>query len=537
MWSDNGYNTFNWVNSVYTECLESDKTHIGLNGEYLRKVDKWKDYDRDLHFHDMKPHQKYLVENYYNTDEISNTHKEVFFDIEIEMGESLTEEYIKKSVKKVTSVAYYYKQKDSWVVLILDESNKIKTSNKKDTEILVFKSEEDLLIKFVELFKEIQPDILIGWNSDYFDIPYLYYRIRKVLGEDIANSLSPIGYVEETPWLENQYIDIAGVQSVDFLRIHKKFSMQEEESYKLDRIGKKYVNIGKVEYEGNLDDLYRTDILKFIDYNIVDVKILIELDNHFDYISLVKNLCHKGKVNYSEVYNNTSIHDGAISSYVLSKNLIPPSKSNKMKFNKNYSGGFTFIPFKRVYDNLFDLDLVSLYPSIIMSLNIGKETYVSRLVTGDFDDDRFSLLDLKEMDSNNKITIETNTLERFDTTIKEVIDYIESNNFSITANGCIFDLNTKSVLSSILDKWFNERVEYKNKMKEYDKLGNKELYSKFKLKQYTLKILLNSLYGATSLPSFRYGNIILAQSITATGRRIIQESAYYINQEINKELV
>ena len=113
-----------------------------------------------------------------------------------------TEEYFaEKSVKKVTSIAYYYKQKDSWVVLILDESNKIKTSNKKDTKILVFNSEEDLLIKFVELFKEIQPDILI-WKLIILIFQYLYYRSRKVLGEDIANSLSPIGYVEETPWLE-----------------------------------------------------------------------------------------------------------------------------------------------------------------------------------------------------------------------------------------------------------------------------------------------------------------------------------------------
>ena len=184
---------------------------------------------------------------------------------------------------------------------------------------------------------------------------------------------------------------------------------------------------------------------------------------------------------------------------------------------------------------MFDLDLVSLYPSIIMSLNIGHETYVSRIINDDTDDDRWSLKELKEYNDNIDITIEFNTLERKEVKIKDLIKYIESNDFTITPNGTIYSTNKQSVLSSVLNIWFKERVKYKDKMKEYKKNNDKENANKYHIMQYTMKILLNSLYGATALPSFRYGMSysILSEAITLSGHRIIQESALVANRHMN----
>ena len=193
-------------------------------------------------------------------------------------------------LKKVTSIAWYDKQVDEWGILILDTKNQLKHTKAKNKEITPCKSESELLAKFLEKFREIDPDILVGYNSDYFDIPYLYYRMCNVLGEDWARHLSPIGYVRETPWFKEQYVQICGVESLDYMRLHKKFSWRDEPSWKLDAIGEKYAGINKVEYEGNLDSLFETDIHKFIEYNFVDVKILVELDKKLEYLALTKKL-------------------------------------------------------------------------------------------------------------------------------------------------------------------------------------------------------------------------------------------------------
>ena len=148
----------------------------------------------------------------------------------------------------------------------------------------------------------------------------------NVLGEDFAKHLSPIGYVRETPWFKDQYIQICGVESLDYMRLHKKFSWADEPSMRLDAIGEKYAGMKKIEYDGNLDKLFEEDIATFIKYNFRDVEILKVLDEKLEYLALTKNLSHKGKHNYQEVYANTKTQDGAISAYLLSKNIIPPAK-------------------------------------------------------------------------------------------------------------------------------------------------------------------------------------------------------------------
>jgi len=536
LWEDKGYSKIEWTNQAYIECDDSQSTHTGLNGESLKKISNWKSDNIKLHFHDMTPYQKFLVEKYGTNDEPSTTQKELFFDIETEMGDALTEDYIKSAPKKVTSIAWYDKQVDQWAILILDPKSKMDRTKAKTKEIIPCKTEEELLAKFLEKFREIDPDILVGWNSDYFDIPYLYYRMCNVLGEDWARHLSPIGYVRETPWFKDQYIQIAGVESLDYMRLHKKFSWADEPSFKLDAIGEKYANIKKIEYDGNLDKLFEEDPLKFIQYNFRDVEILKVLDEKLEYLSLVKNLAHKGKHNYSEVYANTKTQDGAISAYLLSKNIIPPAKDRNPLSKKNYAGGYLFCPKAGIYNYVFDLDLTSLYPSIIMTVNIGKETMVGRIMDADDRNNRLGLNDLKTRDYAEELIVENNKRKQTKVNVGRLVKMIEENELSISANGVMFATNRESVLSTILKKWFDERVKYKNAMKKAYKSGDKELGAAYHMKQYTMKILLNSLYGATALGSFRYGNVILSEAITLSGQRIIQESALEANRAMNKEI-
>ena len=534
LWEDEGYSKVEWTNQAYIECDESQSTHMGLNGESLKKISNWKSDNTKLHFHDMTPYQKFLVEKYGINDEPSQTHRELFFDIETEMGDALTEDYIKSAPKKVTSIAWYDKQVDEWAILILDPKSNLKRTKAKTKEIIPCATEEELLLKFLERFREIDPDIVVGWNSDYFDIPYLYYRMCNVLGEDVARYLSPVGYIRETPWFKDQYIQIAGVESLDYMRLHKKFSWADEPSFKLDAIGEKYAGINKIEYDGNLDKLFEEDPLKFIQYNFRDVEILKVLDEKLEYLSLVKNLAHKGKHNYSEVYANTKTQDGAISAYLLSKKIIPPAKDRNPLSKKNYAGGYLFCPKAGIYNYVFDEDLTSLYPSIIMTINIGKETMVGRIIDADDRNNRLGLNDLKSRDYAEELIVENNKRNRTKVNIGRLVRMIEENELSISANGVMFATNRESVLSTILKKWFDERVKYKNAMKKAYKSGDKELGAAFHMKQYTMKILLNSLYGATALGSFRYGNVILSEAITLSGQRIIQESALAANRHMNK---
>ena len=557
LWEEDGeHQIIPYKNTVYQECSEEEQTHTGLNGESLKPISKWffsrnPDYSSkntpNLHFHDMKPHQKFLVERYGVNDVPSTGHREVFFDIECEIGGALTEEYIEDAPMPITSIAWWDKQKDYWSILILDKKSQLKhtkTGKNKNKEIIPCATENELLAKFVEAIREMDPDILVGYNSDYFDIPYLYYRMCRTIGKDWADHLSPIGKVNSKKgnkyfFKQNQYVDIVGIESLDYIRLHKKYSWKDEPSYKLDAIGKKYAGVNKIEYEGNLDRLFETDIHKFIEYNFMDVKILKLLDEKLQYIALTKNISHKGKHNYSEVYSNSVTQDGAISAYLLSQNIIPPYRpSGKKDLNSTYAGGYLFCPKAGLYKYMFDEDLTSLYPCIIMSINIGRETLAGHIIPADDRDNRLGLNDLKEKDSDEILLVENSKGKQTHVKVGRLIAMIEQNNLAVSANGCFFTQDKESVLATILNIWFDERVIYKNKMKKAYKEGDKVKGEHYYLMQYTMKILLNSLYGATALPTFRYGlpKYMISRAITLSGHRIIQESALCANKHMNKVL-
>jgi len=551
LWETEGdHQIIHYNNIAYQECDKDKHSVKGLNGEYLKPINDWyfsKNPDLShkntskLHFHDMPIEQKFLVETYGVNDEPSTGHREVFFDIECEIGGALTEEYIESAPMPITSIAWWDKTPNTWHILILDKKNQLSHQKQGNKEIIPCRTENQLLSKFIEAIRDMDPDILVGYNSDFFDIPYLYYRMCNTIGKEWADQLSPIGVVNSKKYDKyffkiDQFVSIIGIESLDYIRLHKKYSWKDEPSWKLDAIGKKYVGMNKVEYEGTLDQLFTNNINKFIEYNFVDVEILQKLDEKLQYIALTKNLSHKGKHNYSEVYANSKTQDGAISAYLLSKGIIPPPKEPNPQKKDGYAGGYLFCPKAGLYKYMFDEDLTSLYPSIIMSINIGKETFIGRIIDVDDRNNRLGLNDLKSKNQDEMLLIENPKRQQTPIPVKQLVDIIETQRFAVSANGSMFRTDKESVLSTILKKWFEERVLYKNKMKKAYKSGNVEEGEHWFRYQLCLKILLNSLYGASALPSFRYGMnfAILSEAITLSGHRIIQESALCANTHINK---
>jgi DNA polymerase elongation subunit (family B) len=544
-----GYKKIPYNNIAYQECSEEEHSNRGLNGEFLKPISKWffsknPDYSHKntpgLHFHDMPIEQKFLVERYGINDEPSTGHREVFFDIECEIGGALTEDYIESAPMPITSIAWWDKTPDTWHILILDRKGQLQHTKARNKEIIPCKTEHELLAKFIEAIRNMDPDILIGYNSDYFDIPYLYYRMCNTIGKEWADQLSPLGTVNSKKYSkyfykQSQFVDIIGVESLDYMLLHKKYSWKDEPSWKLDAIGQKYAGVNKVEFEGNLDQLFENDIHKFIEYNFMDVNILKLLDEKLQYIALTKNLSHKGKHNYCEVYSNSKTQDGAISAYLLSQGIIPPPKEMNPQKKDNYAGGYLFCPKAGLYKYMFDEDLTSLYPSIIMTVNVGKETFIGRIIDADDRNNRLGLNDLKAKDPKELLLVENAKRRQTNVEAGVLVNIIESQQLAVAANGSMFRTDKESVLSTILKKWFEERVLYKNRMKAAYKAGDKEKGEYNHLMQYTMKILLNSLYGATALPSFRYGmNLaILSEAITLSGHRIIQESALCANRHMN----
>ena len=547
---DSELQVIDYENVVYQECDPENAFAVGLNGEPLKPINagNWKfsknpNYSNqntpNLHFHDMPIEQKFLVERYGINDVPSTGHRELFFDIECEIGGALTEEYIQRAPMPITSIAWWDKKADEWAIIILDRKNQLKDIELENKKVIACSTEKILLKKFVEIVRDINPDILIGYNSDYFDVPYLYHRMCNVIGKDWADQLSPVGQVQSKAYTKyffrkDQFVKIIGVESLDYMRLHRKYSWKDEPSWKLDAIGEKYTGLNKIEYDGTLDDLFEQDIHKFIEYNFRDVEILKLLDEKLQYIALTKNLAHKGKHNYEEVYMNSITQDGAISAYLLSKSIIPPAKTFKQKKKEGYAGGYLFCPKAGLYKYMFDEDLTSLYPSIIMSINIGKETLKGRIIDADDRNNRLGLNDLKERDPEEELLVENKNRRQAYVPVKKLIQMIEENNLAISANGVFFETNRESVLSTILKKWFEERVIYKGRMKAAYKAKDTVKGEYNYLMQYTMKILLNSLYGATALGSFRYGNVILSEAITLSGQRIIQESALCANRHMNK---
>jgi DNA polymerase elongation subunit (family B) len=557
-----------------------------ISGKYDRKDPTIyeKDIDRELVL---------LRDLYYKTDEMPEYHNTVYLDIEIEILGALTPFTIREANAEITAIALIDTSTKEKICFILDKAGKIEDLDQDRRTIISCPDENTLLRKFLLKWEQMDPTIVVGYNSDFFDIPYLYYRIRKCLGDEV-NRLSPIGKITETLSQPNSPIKIGLVSSLDYMLLLRKYIAKEEPSYKLGDIGKKYVNLGKIEYNGNLDTLFREDPLKFIEYNIRDVEIIEALEEKQKFIELtilISHLCHTP---YESIYYNTILNEGAILTYLKRKGIIAPNKPTttnhtikelelgdhvvhqrgtstiegtvysfekdnivvktmagkyvnrypkSIRKKDSYAGGYLLDPIPGLYSDVSDLDFTSLYPSIIKSLNLGVETLIGRIVTKDNYEQYNSLEQLKKLDPEEKLHIQklvkrSYTLKDATIAAGALIKLIEDNNWTISASGAFYRTDQKSIACEVLEDWFNQREHYRALKKKAGKKEDWANYKLYDLYQMAFKILQNALYGTYAINSWRFtdGFKICSAAITNSGQRLTKESITFVNDYISKQL-
>ena len=587
-----GIKKFKYFNPVYK--LDEEGEYVSLFGDRCTKITgKYDRNDNTILEKDVSKELVVLRDLYYKTDDTPSFQNVVYLDIEIEMLGALDPASIRAAEAEITAIAITDVNSGNKTCYILDKQGNITDSHIENKFIVSCRTEKDLIRKFLSKWQELDPTIVVTFNGDFFDIPYLYYRIKRLLGNEVYK-LSPIGKIEENIYNPQSPIKIGLVNSLDYLLLFKKYITKVEPSYKLGDLGEKYVNLGKIQYDGNLDMLFREDPNKFIEYNIRDVDILEALDKKFKFIDLTILICHLCHTPYESVYYNTVLNEGAILTYLKRKGIIAPNKPTTMnpsiqeifigdmvvnqrgtptvegtvfsisgqdcvvktlsgryvdrttrsvRVKDGYAGGFLLDIKPNLYKWLIDLDYSSLYPSIIRSLNLGIETLKGRIVADNQNYNCWnSMVELKERDPEDVLTVEkldkkTYTLKQIKMSVGDLIEMIEENEWTISANGTFFDTKKQSIAAEVLTDWFRLRQEYKREMKKAFKSGDTEKGELYDLKQYSVKILLNALYGGYAINGWRFtdGWKICSSSITTSGQRMLQESIRQANKIIDKD--
>ena len=425
---------------------------------------------------------------------------------------------------KITSIALYDQIVDEYHVLALDEYGSKDNYDKDNTYVKFFSDEYDLLSFFLDLWEGINPTIITGWNTNYFDVPYLYRRLTEVLGRGQANRLSSINKVKFSNYRKKY--QIAGISSLDYLDLYKKFTYIEQPNYRLDTIGKLEVGMGKIEYDGTLDELFEQDLDKFVEYNLTDVKIVVELEKKMKLIELVRGICHIGHVQYEDYGFSSRFLEGTIVTYLHRKGLIVTDKQANARQMMNdrddtdkFVGAYVKVPNPSKCDWVFSLDLQSLYPSIIMSLNISPETKVGGITN--WNNKRFVNGEMDKFSVETDGTVDLNR-EQFDS-------FITENDLAISSNGILYRQDKRGIIPEILERWFDQRIEFQKLMNKHASEGDIEMAQFYDRRQHIQKIFLNSLYGVLGLPIFRFFDLDNAVAVTTTGQDVIKNSEVFVN--------
>ena len=391
-----------------------------------------------------------------------------------------------------------------------------------------FEREDDLLINFITHWSSQQysPDVVTGWNTRFFDIPYLVNRINRMLGEAYVKRLSPWGMIDRQEITKmgrtQTAYELKGISQLDYLDLFKKFgySYGPQESYKLDHIAHVVLGENKLDYDeySNLHTLYKYNHQKFIDYNIKDVELVDRIEDKLGLITLCMTMAYKGGVNYNDTFGTTLIWDTIIYRRLFANNIVVPFIEDKTK--TMYPGGFVKEPQVGIHDNVVSFDLNSLYPSIIMQYNMSPETIANGEITS-FDIE--NVLTKSERPNNN--------------------------GKALAANCQYFNIDKPGIIPFIIDEMYKERVGIKqdmiNAQKEKEKVDKNDKQEIYRIerdiaiaenRQMSIKILLNSLYGALGNRYFRFFDQRVAEAITLTGQLTIRWAEYAINSYLNRML-
>jgi len=385
-----------------------------------------------------------------------------------------------------------------------------------------FSNEYDLLNDFIHwwMIEENTPEVITGWNSELYDIPYIVRRLDRVLGEKLMKRMSPWGLVteRETIILGRKHIsyDIGGMSQLDYIKLYKKFTYKAQESYRLDHIVSVELGQKKLDHSefDTFKEFYTKGWQKFVEYNIIDVELVDRLEDKMKLIELALTMAYDGKVNYEDVFSQVRMWDTIIYNYLKKRNIVIPPKEKTDKDSK-YAGAYVKEPVPGIYNWIVSLDLDSMYPHLIMQYGISPETLVEK--------------------KHPTITVEK--------VLNKELDFSEYKNYSICANGSMYRKDIHGFIPELMNKMYNERVIFKEKMieakKEYEKNPTKQIekdISRYNNIQMAKKISLNSCYGSLGTPYFRYYKLENAEAITLSGQVAIRWIENKLNKYMNKIL-
>jgi len=391
-----------------------------------------------------------------------------------------------------------------------------------DVTYMKCRDENNLIMRFLDMWEETSPDIVTGWNIQFFDIPYLNNRITRLMGDNTAKRLSPFRRIgERTTTIHNKQqvaFDLVGIAILDYIELYKKFTYSQQESFSLNHIaflelGEKKLDYSEVE---SLHQLYRTNFQKFIEYNIHDVELVDRIDAKMQLIDMALALAYDAKVNYTDVFTQVRMWDTLIHNELIEQNIVVPQNVRTPK-DEQYAGAYVKDPIVGMHEWVVSFDLNSLYPHLIMQYNVSPETIVEGRHTS--------------------ISID-NLLDG---------EYQAQGQYCMAANGHYFRRDKQGFLPAMMQRMYDDRSLYKKKMieaqkayeKETDKERKREItnqISKYKNLQLAKKVQLNSAYGALGNQYFRFFDIRQAEAITLSGQLSIRWIEMKLNGYLNKLL-
>ena len=482
--------------------------------------EKYKDVS-NFDYYGLNNYQYVFMYDYYNG-EIQydpSLVSVVTIDIECAADEGFPD--IQKADKEITAITLRKNGKN--IVFGCGEY----VAHNEETKYIRCKDEYELLDKFIKVWNHPtwKPDVVTGWNIEFFDIPYTVNRIKNVLGEDQAKKLSPWGILDEKDvefkGKKNQTFSPAGIAVLDYYQLYRKFSFGNQESYKLDYISQVELGEQKVDYSeyGSLLELYKSNFQKFIEYNIHDCVLVDRLDEKLKFIEQVMALAYDAKVNYHDTMTTVRPWDVIIHNYLLDRRIvIPQFEASLQQFE--LVGGYVKEPKLGLSKWVVSFDLNSLYPHLIMQYNISPET---------------------------RFLWRPNNFPSIDDIINKVDLFKNSNYMSgmedcaVAANGCLYTKDKQGFLPALMEKMYDDRTKYKKLMieakKRYEQTHSREdemLIARYHNMQMAKKIQLNSAYGALGNRYFRWFSFNNAEAITMSGQLSIRFIEKKMNEYMNK---
>jgi DNA polymerase elongation subunit (family B) len=484
-------------------------------------------------FDNFNVQQQFLIDTFWQDNEKDNFNqhplKVYFIDIETYSPDAFPD--VNNPQDPINVITVYDTITDRYTVW----GTKPFTKANEKTDYNYCKTERELYVKFLDFFSKDYPDILSGWNSEFFDIPYIINRMTKVIGEDEVRRLSPIGSMRARTFMgkfgrEQTRWHIEGISCVDYLEIYKRFCPVLRESYKLDAIGEIELDQRKIDYgDTDLASLSEDNWELFVEYNIQDVTLLINLEKKLQYIQLLRMIAYAGLTTFEGALGSLSVITGLCAIRARTKDQRIPTFVKEIKEGgKQNEGAYVGEPKRDFQEHIVSFDANSLYPNMMITLNLSPETKIGTIQH----DDKYNIL----YTDDGKMTVKLVNGTEYTLTKEKFALFVEREQIAISKARVLFTQKEKGIIPITVDHYYKKRVELKKlltkakraaiNIKEtdpnYKKIQNE--IDNLNIRQHTIKILINTIYGYFGNKHSPLGDDDLANSITLTGQAVIKQS-------------